>query len=111
MRGEVRNLTAPTLYLHTEQKAREVFFLLGILREIPDTCGNIKKMSRLAGTADIGVAMPAKKESVTEAERAKRIRDAARDHETSNDPAVFERALAAVARGAKKPKKRIAEKK
>jgi hypothetical protein len=82
----------------------------GILREIPDTCGNIKKMSRLAGTTEIGVAMPAKKASVTDAERAKRIRDAARDHETSNDPASFERAFAAVARGAQKTKKGAPEK-
>jgi hypothetical protein len=41
----------------------------------------------------------------TEKERAKRIRDAAREHETDNDPASFDRAFAAVARGAQKPKK------
>jgi hypothetical protein len=50
--------------------------------------------------------MPAKKTSVTDAERAKRIRDAAREAETSNDPASFERALAAVAKGIKKERAR-----
>jgi hypothetical protein len=54
--------------------------------------------------------MPAKKKELSDAERAKRIRDAARDHETSNDPASFERAFAAVARGAQKTKKGAPEK-
>ena len=48
--------------------------------------------------------MPAKKTKLTEAERAKRIREAAREHETDNDPASFERAFAAVERGVHKPK-------
>ena len=50
------------------------------------------------------IGMPAKKASPTDAERAKRIREAAREAETSNDPADFERAFAVVAR-ASKPKK------
>jgi len=54
--------------------------------------------------------MPAKKETLTDAERAKRIREAAREHETSNDTASFERAFAAVARGVQKPKKQDPEK-
>ncbi len=37
--------------------------------------------------------MPAKKTTLTDAERAKRIRKAAREHETSNDPNDLERAL------------------
>jgi hypothetical protein len=68
-------------------------------------------MSRLAGKTETGVAMPAKKASLTDAERAKRIRDAARDHETSNDSASFERAFAAVARGGKKARRAESEKK
>jgi hypothetical protein len=40
--------------------------------------------------------MPAKKTSISDAERAKRIREAAREHGTDNDPASFERAFAAV---------------
>lgn len=55
--------------------------------------------------------MPAKKASITEDERAKRIRDAAREHETDNDPASFERAFVAVARSAHKPKKQDYDKK
>jgi hypothetical protein len=39
-----------------------------------------------------------------------RIRDAARNAETYNDPASFERAFAAVARGAQKTKKGAPEK-
>jgi hypothetical protein len=54
--------------------------------------------------------MPAKKIALTDAERAKRIREAAREHETSNDPTSFERAFAAVAR-APKPKKQDSGKK
>jgi hypothetical protein len=49
--------------------------------------------------------MPAQRQRLTEAERAKRLREAAREHETDNDPSSFERAFAAVARGAQKPKK------
>ena len=44
-------------------------------------------------------------------ERAKRIREAAQDAQTDNDTASFERAFAAVARGAHKPKKHEPEKK
>jgi hypothetical protein len=50
--------------------------------------------------------MPAKKHQLSDAERAKRIREAAREAETSNDPADFERAFAVVAR-APKPKKNL----
>jgi hypothetical protein len=53
--------------------------------------------------------MPKKKTTISDAERAKRIREAAREHETDNDPASFERVFAAVAR-APKPKKQHAEK-
>jgi hypothetical protein len=49
------------------------------------------------------------KSKLTEAERAKRIREAARKAETSNDPADFERAFAVVSR-APKPKKQKAGK-
>jgi hypothetical protein len=37
--------------------------------------------------------MPTKKEAMTDAERAKRIREAAREAGTDNDPASFERAF------------------
>jgi hypothetical protein len=53
--------------------------------------------------------MPAKKAYLTDAERTKRIREAAREAETSNDPGDFERAFAVVARAAK-PKKQKPEK-
>ena len=49
--------------------------------------------------------MPTKKIALTDAERAKRIREAAREHGTDNDPAAFERAFAAVERGAQKSKR------
>jgi hypothetical protein len=49
--------------------------------------------------------MAAKKSALTDPERAKRIREAAREHETNNDPDSFERAFATVARGTHKPKK------
>jgi hypothetical protein len=49
--------------------------------------------------------MPAKKSNRTDEDRAKRIRDAARELGTDNDPKSFERAFAAVARGSQKPKK------
>lgn len=49
--------------------------------------------------------MPEKKSQVlSDDERAKRIRETAREHGTDNDPASFERAFAAVARGSRKPK-------
>jgi hypothetical protein len=38
--------------------------------------------------------MPAKKEPLTDAERAKRIRETAREVGTDNDPASFDRAFA-----------------
>jgi hypothetical protein len=47
--------------------------------------------------------MPSKKTSLTEDERAKRIREAAREHETDNEPASFERAFDAVTHRARKP--------
>lgn len=37
--------------------------------------------------------MPRKKSQITDAERAKRIRETAREIETSNDPKDFERAF------------------
>lgn len=40
--------------------------------------------------------MPAKKSVLTDAERAKRIRESAREAETSNDPKDFEKAFGAV---------------
>ena len=50
--------------------------------------------------------MPKKKTVLTEAERAKRIREAARDLETDNDPKSFERAFKGVvtAKAASHPK-------
>jgi hypothetical protein len=44
--------------------------------------------------------MPAKKAKLTDAERAKRIREAAREHETDNDPKSFERAFERVVKPA-----------
>jgi hypothetical protein len=46
--------------------------------------------------------MPAKKTQMTDAERAKRIRETARAIETSNDPKDFERAFEAVVKSPKK---------
>jgi predicted nuclease of restriction endonuclease-like RecB superfamily len=40
--------------------------------------------------------MPAKKQQITDAERAKRIREAAKELETSNDSAAFDQALGKV---------------
>jgi hypothetical protein len=40
--------------------------------------------------------MPAKKTTLTDAERAKRMRALAREAETDNDPASFDRAFAKV---------------
>ncbi len=37
--------------------------------------------------------MPAKKSTITDAERAKRVRETAREIGTDNDPASFERAF------------------
>lgn len=48
--------------------------------------------------------MPAKKNALTDAERAKRIRETAREVGASNDPADFERAFEKVA---KKPEPRL----
>ena len=47
--------------------------------------------------------MPAQKRKLPDAERAKRIRETAREAETSNDPASFERAFAKVAKPASPP--------
>jgi len=55
--------------------------------------------------------MPAKKKELSDSERARRIREAAREHETDNDPASFERAFAAVSRGVHKPNKLEKERK
>lgn len=46
--------------------------------------------------------MPAKKHTLTDEERAARIREAAREHETDNDPQSFERIFKDVVRP-KKP--------
>ena len=55
--------------------------------------------------------MPSKKATLSDVERAKRIREAARELETDDDPVSFERAFAAVARGVHKWKKKDTEKK
>jgi hypothetical protein len=44
--------------------------------------------------------MPAKKHQITDEERAKRIREAARELETSDDPKDFERAFDKIAKAA-----------
>ncbi len=49
--------------------------------------------------------MPAKKRPITDAERAKRIRETAREAETDNDPKSFERAFAAVVKAPRKSEK------
>jgi hypothetical protein len=49
--------------------------------------------------------MPTKKTVMPDSERAKRIRKTAREVETSNDPADFEHAFAALAKGVQKPKR------
>ena len=54
---------------------------------------------------DSGDNMPKKKEIISDAERAARINRAAYQAEVDNDPASFERAFSAVARGGQKPKK------
>jgi hypothetical protein len=50
--------------------------------------------------------MPSKKHQITDAERAKRIRGAAREHETSNDQEDFERAFNKVAQSKSADSKR-----
>jgi chorismate mutase len=50
--------------------------------------------------------VPSKKgKPITDEERAKRILEAAREQETDNDPASFERAFASVVSAPQKPKK------
>ena len=44
--------------------------------------------------------MPAKKSTLTDAERAKGIRETAREAEADNDPATLDRALRAIAQRA-----------
>jgi hypothetical protein len=68
--------------------------------------GNRQQLS-----TDIGWINADEKNVLTDAERKKRIRETAREAETSNDPAEFERAFVAVAKGAQKPKKPEADKK
>ena len=46
--------------------------------------------------------MPAKKTALTDAERAKRIKETAREIETDNDPMSFERAFSTVVKRKKK---------
>lgn len=52
--------------------------------------------------------MPAKKHQLTDAERAKRIREAAKELETSNDPKDLDRALGKVLEP-KGPKKKSSQ--
>lgn len=47
--------------------------------------------------------MPIKKEHISDAERARRIRETARAVETNNDPASFEKAFAKVVQAPVKP--------
>lgn len=47
--------------------------------------------------------MPAKKHQISDEERAKRIREAAREHETSNDPKDFDRSFDRVAKAPPDP--------
>ena len=55
--------------------------------------------------------MPAKKQRLTDTERAKRIRETAREIGTSNDPTSFERAFASVIHAPKPAEKPESEKK
>jgi len=55
--------------------------------------------------------MPAKKSRLTDAERAERIRETAREVGTDNDPASFERAFRAVVHAPKPVEKPPANKK
>jgi hypothetical protein len=48
--------------------------------------------------------MPAKKHPITDAERAKRIRETAREIGTSNSPKDFDRAFKTITREPPKPK-------
>ena len=54
--------------------------------------------------------MPRKKTTLTDAERAKRIRETAREIGTDNDPASFDRAFKKVVRPAETPAKSVSEK-
>jgi hypothetical protein len=51
-----------------------------------------------------GKELPAKKTTLTDAERAKRMRDLARESGTDNDPASFDRAFDKVVRPAQAAK-------
>jgi hypothetical protein len=55
--------------------------------------------------------LPAKKTTLTDAERAKRIRETAREIGTDNDPASFERAFDKVVRPAQVAKAEGGERK
>ncbi len=55
--------------------------------------------------------MPAKKTTLTDAERAKRMRALGREADVDNDPASFERAFAAVVKTPQKPERREVAKK
>ena len=55
--------------------------------------------------------MPAKKTTLTDEERATRIRQTAREAETSNDPSAFDRAFGAVVKPAPTPEKPSTQKK
>jgi len=55
--------------------------------------------------------MPAKRTLLTDAERAKRILETAREVGADNDPASFEWAFESVVRGALPPKKPTPDKK
>jgi hypothetical protein len=54
--------------------------------------------------------MPAKKTNLTDAERAKRIRETAREIGTDNDPASFDRAFEKVVRPPPRPERTHAAK-
>jgi len=54
--------------------------------------------------------MPAKLSKLSDAERAKRIRETAREIGTDNDPKSFERAFAAVVKAPQKTEKTDASK-
>ena len=55
--------------------------------------------------------MPAKRTILTDAERAKRIRETAREIGTDNDPASFDRAFERVVKPHQEPEKSAAGKK
>jgi hypothetical protein len=50
--------------------------------------------------------MPAKKHTITDAERAKRIREAAREIETDQSPQAFDRAFKKIVTAKRTPPKR-----